>query len=144
MQVRSHERSPVCPPGRMARREGRGMPFSKNREPEVCGIDRFVVPLLIGINDIYLSCICSLGQITTLYDVLTCQSNSYALRWAMVDHIRQEPAWQIMRCNILVIVILLNMRYISCFDSKMQGSLPEQFHLILDTMRCSDDLHYHL
>jgi hypothetical protein len=54
MQVRLHGRPPVRLPRPVARREGRGLPFSKNREPEVCGLDRFVVPLLIDIYDVYL------------------------------------------------------------------------------------------
>jgi hypothetical protein len=35
-------------PARVVRREGRGLSFSENQEPEACGIDRFVVPLLIA------------------------------------------------------------------------------------------------
>jgi hypothetical protein len=38
----------VRPPAHVVRKEGMGLPFSENREPEPCGIDRFVVPLLIA------------------------------------------------------------------------------------------------
>jgi hypothetical protein len=45
MHVCSHGRPPSRPLARMLRRE---RPFAENWEPEVCGIDRFVVLLLIA------------------------------------------------------------------------------------------------
>jgi hypothetical protein len=48
MHVCSHGRPPSRPLARMMRRERRGLPFAENWEPEVCGIDRFVVLLLIA------------------------------------------------------------------------------------------------